>query len=62
MGSAAVVQEAVEYMNKIVEMGFTSIWPALSFRLLQWSPTYRRFRKIAYEEVRTLMTETSERY
>lgn len=60
--SAAVVQEAVEYTNEIVDRGFRSVWPGLTFRLIQLSPTYRRFKRIAYDEVRSLMRQACDRY
>lgn len=62
MAPAAVVQEAVEYMNKIADVGFGSVWPRLSFFLVQLTPTYRRFKKITDDGIRRLMTQAVERY
>lgn len=62
LSSATVVQEAVESLNKIVYLGFTSLWPPLSIFLFQLTPTYRRFKKIAFDEVRVLMTQAWKRY
>lgn len=62
IASATVVQEAVEYLNKIVDVGFTSVWPRLSFFLIQLSPTYRRFKKITDDGIRDLMARAVGRY
>ncbi|GAB1316313.1 hypothetical protein MFIFM68171_06523 [Madurella fahalii] len=62
VASAAVVQEAVEYLNKIVDVGFTSVWPRLSFFLIQLTPTYRRFKRITDDGIRDLMARAVGRY
>ncbi|KAL2257901.1 hypothetical protein VTK26DRAFT_8995 [Humicola hyalothermophila] len=62
LSSAAVVQEAVEYLNRIVYLGFTSPWPPLSIFLFRLTPKYRRFTRIAFDEVRELMREACKRY
>ena len=62
MENAAVVQQAVTYMNEIVLMGFRSFWPALTFSLLKLSPTYRRFKKVTYGKVKELMAQACQRY
>ncbi|KAK3682065.1 cytochrome P450 [Podospora appendiculata] len=62
ISSAAIIQHAVEYMNKIVEAGFTSVWPAWGYFWLQLSPKYRRFKKITENEMRRLMVEACERF
>ncbi|KAK3331867.1 cytochrome P450 [Cercophora scortea] len=62
ISSATIIQHAVEYMNKIVEAGFTSAWPAWGYFWLQLSPKYRRFKKITENEMRRLMVEACERF
>ncbi|KAK0708046.1 cytochrome P450 [Lasiosphaeris hirsuta] len=60
--SAAIVQQAMEYVNEIVDLGATSIYPPWTFFWLQLTPTHRRFKKIAHDEVRRLMVLACERF
>lgn len=60
--SAVAVQQAVEHMNRIVTAGFGSVWPAAAFFWIQLTPAYRRFKRVAYGEVRGLMAAACARF
>ncbi|KAJ4302529.1 hypothetical protein N0V88_002678 [Collariella sp. IMI 366227] len=60
--SAAIVQEAMQYLNKIVDIGFTATFQPLALFLVKLSPKFRRFKKITYDEVNKLMVQACERY
>ncbi|KAK3395315.1 cytochrome P450 [Podospora didyma] len=60
--SAKAVQHAMEYLNEIVDEGFTSVFPSLAFWRVKMTPRYWRFKRIADAEVRGLMEAACARF
>ena len=57
-----LVRFAVEEGSTIMNAGVGSLWPALTFFLMSFKPSYRRFRSVGTEEVGKIMRAACERF
>jgi len=58
----ALVRFAVEEGSAIVDKGVASVWPALTFFLMKFKPSYWKFRRVGSDEVKRIMKRACERF
>ncbi|KAK3938644.1 cytochrome P450 [Diplogelasinospora grovesii] len=57
-----IVQRAMEHINQIVEAGYNSLWPTLTFWWIRLNPKFRHLKRTADGELQRLMREACERF
>jgi len=57
-----LVRFAVDKGSRIVDAGVASLWPAITFFIMSFTPSYRRFMRTGYVTVQKLMREACDRY
>ncbi|KAK0649646.1 cytochrome P450 [Cercophora newfieldiana] len=56
------VRFVVEKGNAMVATALNSMWPPLAFFILQFTPTYRQFKRLSTEEVQKVMRRAYQRF